>query len=173
MKATFAARFGASFAVLLIVAGCASRPLPVTYEPPSAQGAAFLVSEDNLSRTRMFLIGGVAVFAAAVDGLPVQNVRERGSEPLAIRPGTRQIRVLRTSDSGSGLVDIEFDARAGETYYIRHTVEKADGLAGLFDFGRWFFWIEDKGGTRVTNPVEMAIQKAQQNTVPIFIPKGR
>jgi hypothetical protein len=160
-------------AVAVLLCSCASRPLPVAYEPPAAQDAAYLVSEDNLGPGRMFLIGGVSIYAAGVDGLPVSLARERGAEPLPIRPGMRRILIARMSGAGSGMIPVEFDARAGETYFIRHGVEKSDGLSGLFDLGRWFFWIEDKAGNRATNPVEMVIQRTQQTTVPIFIPKGK
>jgi hypothetical protein len=122
----------------------------------------------------MFLIGGISIYAAGIDGLPIRDARDRGSNPLPLRPGLRQILVARYSGAGSGLVPIQFDARAGETYFIRHEVEKVSGINSIFDIGRWFFWIEDHSGSRITQSVEMAVQRTPQSTaIPIFIPKGK
>jgi hypothetical protein len=167
-------RILAPFLVATLLSSCATPPLRTAYDPPPREGAALLVSEDNLSPGRMFLIGGISIYAAGIDGLPIRDARDRGSDPLPLRPGVRQVLVARYSGGSSGLIPIQLEAQAGETYFIRHEVEKVSGINSIFDIGRWFFWIEDHSGSRVTQSVEMSIQKTPQSTtIPIFIPKGK
>lgn len=164
----------AIFLSAILLGSCATSQRHAAYEPPPREGAAFLVSEDNLNPARMFLIGGVSIYAAVVDRAPIRGARDRGSDPLPVRPGLRQVLVARFSGDGTGLVPIELEAQSGETYFVRHEVEKVAGIASIFDIGRWFFWIEDRSGKRVTQPVEMAVQRNRQPfAMPIIVPKGR
>jgi hypothetical protein len=156
------------------VASCASTQLGVTYQPPSKDGAALLISEDNLDPVRMLLIGGNSIYPLVVDADPIKDAAERGAQPLALRPGPHRVLIRKRSGSGSGVLLVEFDARAGETYFVRHRVDKADGLASVFDTGRWYVWIEDKNGNHTTEPSEIPIRANPQPLyIPIFVPKGK